>query len=148
MSIHLKINLMTWNVSGLNESPKRIAVRQTVLLERPDILGFQETKISQIDTATLREICRRHLNQFVMLPSQGTRGGILVTWNQSRYTLLHSEAQRWTLLVRLQDNRDSSTLLFTSVYGPTNQRDRWSFFENLSTRPTDGTPWVIGGDFT
>lgn len=77
MSIHLKINLMTWNVSGLNERPKRIAIRQTVLLERPDILGFQETKISQIDTATLCEICGRCLDQFVMLPSQGTRGVFL-----------------------------------------------------------------------
>lgn len=38
MNYNIKLNMLTWNVRGLNERNKRIAVRQTILLEKPDIL--------------------------------------------------------------------------------------------------------------
>lgn len=52
-----KLKFLCWNVRGLNEKDKRVAVKQTVLLEKPDVLRFQETKLNQVDDTIIKEAC-------------------------------------------------------------------------------------------
>lgn len=47
--LHTTIHFVSWNVRGLNERSKCLAVRQTILIENPDIICLQETKLSDLD---------------------------------------------------------------------------------------------------
>lgn len=49
-----KIEILEWNAKGMNEKGKRLAVRQMVLLEKPDILCFQERKICMMNNLTVK----------------------------------------------------------------------------------------------
>lgn len=78
---HIKtLKFISWNVRGLNERDKRLAVRQTLLIEKPDLICLQETKLESLDNRTTREICGNQLSETETLAAQGTRGGILVAW--------------------------------------------------------------------
>lgn len=69
---------MSWNVRGLNERDKRLVFRQLVLMENPDIVCFQETKLNSVNASIVKEICGRCLAHFQTLNAEGTRGGILM----------------------------------------------------------------------
>lgn len=148
MNYNTNLNILSWNVRGLNERNKRLAVRQSILLERPDIITFQETKMQSIDVAQFREMCGRRLDQYVTVPAQGTRGGILIAWRQSMYTLISKEEKQFTLTTTLQNTNDASKIMFTAVYGPTQQNQRQEFYNELKQiKPSGNTPWAVGGDF-
>lgn len=129
MSHKIKLKVMTWNVRGLNDRRKRLAVRQAILIERPDLITLQETKLHQIDRAIFREICGRRIDQYVFLPALGTRGGILIAWKHSTHTLLSHTLGQYTLTVSLQRNTDLSEWDFTAVYGPTADQHRGQFYQ-------------------
>lgn len=111
---------MTWNVRGLNRREKRIAVRQAILLEKPQLITLQETKLGPLDDTLLREICGRRFSTFEELPAQGTRGGILLAWNSHNYTKVRTEIKEYLITVYLKHNQEATVLAFTAVYGPTN----------------------------
>lgn len=85
MSQTIKIKFLSWNARGLYERPKRLVVRQAMLVEKLDIVTLQETKLAVIDQSMIREICGTRLETFKMLPAQGTREGIIIAWNQRLY---------------------------------------------------------------
>lgn len=147
MTRKININILSWNVRGMNDRDKRLSVRQSVLVEKPDFVTFQETKLRSINTTMLREMCGRRLDQYLELPAQGTRGGVLLAWCQHKYTLLSSDIREYTVTAAFQNRSDATKLTFTAVYGPTTQRQRCHFFNELrAVRPPVTIPWVVGGD--
>lgn len=72
------IKFLSWNVRGLNVRNKRLAVRQSLLIEKLDLVSLQETKLQNLDIRTTREICGNRLTEIESLAAQGTRGGIIV----------------------------------------------------------------------
>ena len=81
------------------------------------------------------------------LLAQGTRGGIIVAWTPSRYTLVQSNIRTYSVNILLKDNQDGKKFWFSGIYGPSTVSGRPAFKrELLSIKPTDGTPWVVGGD--
>lgn len=148
MNHNIKINILSWNVRGLNERDKRLSVRQSVLADKPDFVTFQETKIQHINPVMLREMCGRRLGQYLELPAQGTRGGVLMAWCQNKYTLISSDIREYTVTAFFKNCNDSAELTFTAVYGPTTQRQRHDFYNELrAVQPHASVPWVIAGDF-
>lgn len=148
MSQKQKISLLSWNVRGLSERPKRLAVRQAILTEKPDIVTLQETKLSHIDSRQKGEIFGHRLDGFEFLPAQGTRGGIMVAWNQRTYTKVNSEIKEFSITIHFKHNCEANLIALTAVYGPTSQRERRRFFQEIrQSKPEEGVPWIIGGDF-
>ena len=72
-----KIEIRAWNVKCMNEKDNRLAVRQMVLLEKPDILCFQERKICMMNNFIVKS-CGKSLQVHACLDERGTRGGILI----------------------------------------------------------------------
>lgn len=148
MSHTIKLKFLSWNVRGLNEKNKRLAVRQTVLLERPQIICFQETKMASINDQIVKETCGRRLDQFTCLPAQGTRGGILLAWSATNFSQIQEHKGRFCLTVQLKNILDNSLFWLTGTYGPSTPNGRNEYYQELtSTKPTDGLPWLICGDF-
>ena len=67
MNHNLTIKFISWNVRGLNERNKRLAVRQTFLLEKPDLVCLQETKLETLDIKAIRETCGSRLKEYKSL---------------------------------------------------------------------------------
>lgn len=141
-----KIKVLSWNVRGLNEKDKRLAVRQTVLIEKPDVVCFQETKMGSMNDAIVTQVCGRRLKEYEYLGADGTRGGILIAWNASKYKLVNCTKGRYNVTVTLEQNGDCFHL--TSVYGPTSTQLRRDFFNEIrGLQHSDNLPWLLCGDF-
>lgn len=141
-----KIKVLSWNVRGLNEKDKRLAVRQTVLIEKPDVVCFQETKMGSMNDAIVTQVCGRRLKEYEYLEADGTRGGILIAWNASKYKLVNCTKGRYNVTVTLEQNGDCFHL--TSVYGPTSTQLRRDFFNEIrGLQHSDNLPWLLCGDF-
>jgi exonuclease III len=70
--------ILNWNVRGLNDAAHRELVRETVICSKPNIVCLQETKLSSIDAGLAHETLGQHLDSYLELGAQGTRGGILL----------------------------------------------------------------------
>jgi hypothetical protein len=81
------LSILNWNVRGLNDAAHRELVSETVVCSRPNIVCLQETKLSSITPTMALEILGQHLDSYLDLGAQGTRG-YLVGMEQ-RYCLSH-----------------------------------------------------------
>ena len=121
-----KIKVLSWNVRGLNEKDKRLAVRQTVLLEKPDVICFQETKMSVMNNSVIQQACGRRLKDSEYKGADGTKGGILFAWNETKFKKIDCIKGRFSLSVTFKYNGDQFKM--TGVYGPTSASQRSDFF--------------------
>jgi hypothetical protein len=69
------LNIMTWNVRGLNDRSKRMAVRKQIMLHRPHIITLQETKLGDIDRQIINESVGKSYDCELHNDAQGTAGG-------------------------------------------------------------------------
>lgn len=141
MSHNKILKFLSWNVRGLNVRNKRIAVRQSLLIEKPDLVCIQETKLENLNNRMTKEICGNRLAQVETLPAQGTKGGIIVAWDPSKFTLINTNIKRYSVSVLLSHKEDGQKFWFSGIYGPSTARGRPEFKEELTEiKPTDGTP--------
>jgi hypothetical protein len=100
-----------------------------------------------IDQYTAAQLGGFRLRQFVQRPTIGTRGGILLLWDDAVV-----QATDVSIGVSLSAtikiiNSDVSYKL-TTVYGPTRGNLKDAFFAELvATKPCPGTRWLVIGDF-
>lgn len=148
MNYKTQIKMITWNVRGLNEREKRLAIRQTFFLEKPNLICLQETKLRAMNANLRKEICGRRLDEYRALDSRGTKGGILIAWQGRRYEELDHSNTEFCLSITLKDRVLDQKIKIVGVYGPSRQDKRQQFFEEVRMEePVDGTPWLICGDF-
>lgn len=139
--------MISWNVRGLNERVKRLAIRESFLRKiRYHMLS--RNKNEQHRWCVKKKICGRRLDKFTTLQTIGTRGvlsqlgmrwdfrkwrknkvGFVYQWNEGMYCL--------TTLLQLLE-----------CMGLTSVSMRNLFFQELNDmKPTDNTPWSVVGDF-
>ena len=123
---------MSWNVHGLSERPKRLQVRQSILLEKPSIVCMQETKMATMDTTCIREVCGWRLKNTRILDAEGTRGGVIVAWSNTMFQELDHTIGRFSVTVLLQHRHDNGRFLFTGVYGPSTSHLMREFLQELT----------------
>ncbi|KAK1289091.1 hypothetical protein QJS10_CPB18g00678 [Acorus calamus] len=120
------LDILIWNVRGLNDPRKKAAVKEHILANKVSICCLQETKesFSQND---IRDISGGGmLSEFVCKPSIGASGGILICWNDSIWRMISS----------------------VEVYGPCEDSSRHVLWEELSqVKAVHGLPWCVLGDF-
>jgi exonuclease III len=132
---------------GLKDKNKRLTVRQTILMEKSDIIGFQKTKLDSIDDRILTQICGRRLSNFKVLNSDGTRG-VLIAWSENKIKYISHSIKRFSVCVTFQIVNGDQNLIFTGVYGPSTTILKDDFFgELLDIKPVQNIPWVLCGDF-
>jgi exonuclease III len=72
--------MLIWNVRGLNNKSRRDSVRSLIDYVKPDVVCLQETKKENISRRTVMSTLGADFDEFVFLPADGSRGGILVAW--------------------------------------------------------------------
>ncbi|KQK07189.1 hypothetical protein BRADI_2g33663v3 [Brachypodium distachyon] len=81
------LNLLVWNVRGLNSRAKRTAVRQVVASSRANVVGIQESKLNVVTRYMVEECLGPGFDSFFFLPADGTCGGIVVAWKSGGVTI-------------------------------------------------------------
>lgn len=78
------LDILCWNVRGHNSEARRSTVQQVLASSSCHIVCLQETKMSSIDEWLTLDVGGFRLRSFTFLPVggiSGTRGGILILWN-------------------------------------------------------------------
>jgi hypothetical protein len=74
-----KCVIFNWNVRGLNNAARRQVVFNSARDYSATIVALQETKLANIDRQVVFEVLgSRFVDNFLVLPADGTRGGILL----------------------------------------------------------------------
>uniref|UniRef100_J3LYS3 Endonuclease/exonuclease/phosphatase domain-containing protein n=1 Tax=Oryza brachyantha TaxID=4533 RepID=J3LYS3_ORYBR len=88
------------------------------------------------------------LSEFVALPAEQTRGGIVVAWKPDMFDATPIHLGSWSVSVCMTARHGGDSWLLTSVYGPQREEDKLLFLHELShVRGLSDLPWVISGDF-
>jgi exonuclease III len=86
--------VLIWNVRGLNRKARRDVVRDMVGSTRSNIVCLQETKKAAISRRMVMSMLGA---EFVVLPADGTRGGVLLAWKGSTCQGLNTRIDTFSL---------------------------------------------------
>ena len=87
----MKVKILSWNVRGVNDPEKRKVVKNFIRSQRVDFVCLQETKIQGMNKALVHSIIVGRLLDWKSLDAEGTVGGILLSWDKRRLSLMESE---------------------------------------------------------
>ena len=86
----MKIKIISWNVRGVNDPDKRKVIKNFLRRFRADLVCLQDTKVQEMNSALVRSLgVGRRLN-WKVLDTDGSAGGILLLWDNSRISLMDS----------------------------------------------------------
>ena len=142
-----RANVLIWNVRGLNDRARRDNLRKVVDDSKPAVVCLQETKLSNITERDVTTFLGRDFTNFVFLPAQQTRGGILVAWKEGNFEVSQHRVHRHSVSV-LFSNQVDPPWWFTGVYGPHRDDEKLAFLDELrEVRSYCHGPWMLAGDF-
>ena len=72
--------ILIWNVHGLNARARHHVVRSLLDTIGASIVCLQETKIEFLCSSIVLDTLGSEFDDYTYLPTQGTRGGILLAW--------------------------------------------------------------------
>lgn len=143
-----QINFLSWNVRGLNCPDRRAAVHATIASSSCHVVCLQETKLNNVDQFTAAFLGGHRLRSFAQRPATGTRGGILLLWDDLLVEASNVTNTSYCLSAMIRVRATDVVFKFTSVYGPTDPSCKDMFFaELLSQKPPLGVAWLASGDF-
>ena len=76
------LSILNWNVRGLNCPNRRSTIRETITATPCHLVCLQEKKLEQVDLSMASSLGGPRLKSFVQRPAIGTRGGILLLWDE------------------------------------------------------------------
>lgn len=79
------LNVIVWNVRGLNARARRNALFQVVTAANPAIACLQETKLQDVSVNVVRQCLGNKYEKFFHFPVIGTHGGIMVACTTAGY---------------------------------------------------------------
>eukprot|EP00253_Pinus_taeda_P019452 PITA_19452 len=136
--------ILSYNCRGLASQPKKLALKELVRSNKPDIIFLQETlgKGEEV-TGCLNKILPDW--SFHVLDSNGHSGGVALGFNSKVLREISSWGWENVLAVELFSSELCIPFLIINVYGPVVDREKfWSpfFAKSFMTHPN----LVIGGD--
>lgn len=109
--------MLVWNVRGLNTPARRNTVFQVVQTAQPSLVCLQESKLEVVTIQLVRQCLGNKLENFVYLPAEGTRGGIILAWDATVVGLHNTHITKHTITALVKPVTGEQWWL-TGVYGP------------------------------
>jgi exonuclease III len=141
--------IISWNVRGANSIARQQEIKQLISVCKPDLICLQETKLQVVNISMIRNTLGLDFNNnFVFLPADGTRGGILIAARTSFLLLQNSFTTNHSIIVSLVDNKCNRTWMVTGVYGPQGELEKKMFIRELKgLKHSTSDNWLLMGDF-
>ena len=92
--------MMSWNVRGLNDSRKRLVVRNLLLEWNFGVVCLQETKLAGMDRQLICSLWSCPYVDWVALDADQTAGGVLMMWDRRALEKLEVMVCQFFVLVR------------------------------------------------
>lgn len=99
-------SFLIWNVRGLNDKARQDNLRMVVDDSRPFVVCLQEINLSHITERDVASFLGQDFTNFVYLPAQQTRGGILVAWWEGTFVVTHHRVHLHSVSVFLSNQED------------------------------------------
>jgi hypothetical protein len=112
------LEVICWNARGLNSPARCITVHKMMTETFCHLACFQETKLASIDGVMASFLGGYKHNCFTHKPTEGSRGGILLLWNDHHVELQNIAICRFSLTATAILKECGTTFLITAVYGP------------------------------
>jgi exonuclease III len=142
------IEILSWDVRGLNSSERCLAVHETVAATPCQIVCLQETKLQFIDLPFAAFLGAYKFDKFTFKPATGTRGGIILLWKDAELDMSNVNIGRYSLSAEVTRRHCMTSFYLSTVYGPSRRAEKESFLLHLRhLKPPDDTRWLIIGDF-
>uniref|UniRef100_A0A2N9J6S4 Reverse transcriptase domain-containing protein n=1 Tax=Fagus sylvatica TaxID=28930 RepID=A0A2N9J6S4_FAGSY len=132
----------------LNDSDKRLRVRNLIRLWKADLICLQETKMGYFDRKLIKSLWGSPHVDWISLGSNGASGGILLMWDKKVLEKIDEVHGYFSLSCKFRTVASQFEWVYTWVYGPNIDRERGFFWDELSRIISWWeAPWCIGGDF-
>ena len=128
------INLIAWNVRGLNCPNKRGDVKWVLRSFTFDVAILQESKLDVVSRQVVISLWGRRPSEWLYLPSVGHSGGIIVIWDPQVLELGESRIGSFSVCCTctfksLEDNFEWGLI---GVYGANDDYLQRALFKELS----------------
>ncbi|WMV43213.1 hypothetical protein MTR67_036598 [Solanum verrucosum] len=144
----MTVSIVSWNVRGLNQASKRCIIKNLIHEWKADVYCFQETKIQGDIKNLVKDLWANRGVRFCQLEASGTRGGILILWDEKVWTGEVSSLGAYSLTCKFTGKNRDFTWCLTGIYAPNNRVEREEVCWELgSARGLFDGPWVVCGDF-
>ena len=144
----MTLRLLSWNVRGLNNPQKREVCKNLLKDWKCNIICFQETKVSSTDVAFVRSLWGSPFTDWTVLDAMQTSRGVLLIWDKRVFEKLDVIVGQFSINVLLRGVVDDFVWACTGVYGPNDDGQRASLWEELSqVRARWPMAWCVVGDF-
>ena len=125
-----------WNVRGLNDRDKRLAVYNKIDESNASVVCLQETKCENFEHSFIRSFCPKRFDRFAFSPSHGASGGLIVLWNSAVFVGDLVEIHRSAIKLNFTSVHNSVKWTLVNVYGPCKgvERDNfvtWLYNQNI-----------------
>lgn len=142
------IDIMCWNVRGLIAAARCLTVHEMLKSTPCHLVCLQETKLQQIDSQLAVFLGGYKFDRFAYKPARGTKGGILLLWNDTMLQLTEQTIGRYSISATVTLRSTTTSFKLTAVYGPSRSVDKPSFLHHLRRlKPDDDAKWLVMGDF-
>jgi exonuclease III len=133
----------------LNNLVKQEDVKQIIQTQKPMFICLQETKPAEFTSQLIiRCLGHEYADSYWYLPTDGTRGGVLLACRDRCYQFSNITINSYTISARVWDNRTNTHWTLTGVYGPQGEMDKRLFLSELRSLKLSAEPaWIILGDF-
>jgi hypothetical protein len=86
--------------------------------------------------------------EYSYLPVGQTRGGVLLAWHSSSWTVSCSSVHRFSVSAKVKPATGGAEWWLSSVYGPSRDVEKPDFLDELNDlRLSHAGPWLLCGDF-
>jgi len=82
LTVFMKLKMVSWNVQGLNDSRKRLVVKNLLREWNCDVVCLQETKLVGMDRQIVCSLWSCSYVDWVALYVDQTAGGVLMMWDR------------------------------------------------------------------
>jgi exonuclease III len=144
------LQLISWNVRGLNAAARFLAVYETIAATPCHRACLQETKLHTIDQPLAAFLRAYKLTRFAYKPVIGTKGGILLLWNDAKIDVSNIWLGRFSILADVTLGLRMTSFSITGVYDPSKREEKIAFLSHLcslSLENNDDEKWLIFNDF-
>ncbi|GJV85890.1 putative RNA-directed DNA polymerase [Tanacetum coccineum] len=142
-------SIASWNIRGLNRTPKQSEVRQVVSENNLSVCAILE---SHVELLTLSSVCTKVFRSWdwtsnANLCTKGCR--IILGWNKDIVDVIVVAQSNQVVHAKIMHKADNKTLFCPFIYAgnkPMERRILWAdldFHKNV----VRGSPWVLMGDF-
>ncbi|XP_020262303.1 uncharacterized protein LOC109838257 [Asparagus officinalis] len=142
------MNMIFWNVRGLNKSPKQLLVKQHLVQYHISFIALLETKLKD---GKLSGTARKIAGTWEWISNVNYTGTarIFLLWdpNVLDIQVSQSSSQHITCIVKSKDGRVDC--IISSIYGFNHLEDRKNLWAELSSlqQSIGNSPWLLCGDF-